>query len=67
MKKRVSATTLILLSTGLLLPVFVIPRVKAETWTVDDDGGGDFSVIQEAVSRCSWNRRHSQGVGRILQ
>ncbi len=59
MKKRVSATTLILLSTGLLLPVFVIPRVKAETWTVDDDGGGDFSVIQEAVD--------AAGIGDIVR
>ena len=54
-KKIVSGITLTLLLLGMLTLAFNIQLVKSEpgTWTVDDDGLADFSLIQEAINAAS--------------
>jgi len=56
-KKTVSGILLTLLLTGMLTLTLTpgIHPVRAEpgTWTVDDDGGADFSSIQEAIDSSS--------------
>jgi parallel beta-helix repeat protein len=52
LRKAVSGITLILLIMNMLALAFNIQSAKSEptTWTVDDDGTGDFRTIQEAIN-----------------
>lgn len=52
MKEKASAIMLILLLATLLLGRVEIQQIEAEPtmWVVDDDGSGDFRVIQDAVN-----------------
>ena len=54
-KKTASAIMLTLLLIGMLTLAFNIQPVKAEpkTWYVDDDGGADFTKIQDAINAAS--------------
>jgi len=54
-RKAVSEIMLTLLLTSILTLAFNIQPVKAEprTWYVDDDGGADFTKIQDAINAAS--------------
>jgi parallel beta-helix repeat protein len=51
-KRTVSTIMLTLLLTSMLTLAFNVQPVKAEpkTWYVDDDGGADFTKIQDAIN-----------------
>jgi len=54
-RKAVSGIMLTLISISMLTLAFNIQLVRAEptTWTVDDDGGADFTSIQAAINAAS--------------
>jgi len=54
-RKTVSGIMLTLLLLGMLMLAFNIQLIQAapRTWCVDDDGGADFSSIQQAINSAS--------------
>lgn len=52
-RRAISGIVLAAMLISLMIPAFLIQPVKATVWTVNDDGGADFTRIQDAINAAS--------------